>query len=71
LDALYAKPRQITMPMTHGFGAIENKLTVSPTHYIQSFRAVLLHIAGFCAKAADFHDGGGERGRLKLAARRP
>jgi hypothetical protein len=50
LDALYAKPRQITMPMTDGFGDIENKLAAGRTHYIQPFRAVLLHIAKFAPK---------------------
>jgi hypothetical protein len=56
LDALYAKRGQITMPMTHGFGDIANKLTGRSTHYIQRFRAVLLHIVSFCPKAADFRD---------------
>ncbi|APO52294.1 hypothetical protein WN73_04735 [Bradyrhizobium sp. CCBAU 45394] len=58
MDALYAKRGQITMPMTHGFGDIANKLTGGPTYYMQRFRAVLLHIVSFCSKAADF------RGRL-------
>jgi hypothetical protein len=53
LDALYAKRGQITMPMTHGFGAIENKLTGRSTHYIQRFRAVLLDIVRFCAEVGD------------------
>ncbi|WP_354046458.1 hypothetical protein [Bradyrhizobium sp. LB12.1] len=51
MHALYAKRGQITMPMTHGFGAIENKLTAGGTHYIQRFPAVFLHIAKFCVKA--------------------
>jgi len=54
LDALYAKRGQITMPMMHGFGTIENKLTAGRTHYIQRFRGRLLHIAGFGAEAEKF-----------------
>ncbi|MCS3729788.1 hypothetical protein FHR88_004854 [Bradyrhizobium betae] len=42
------------MPMMHGFGTIENKLTGRPTHYIQRFRSRLLHIAGSGAKAGEF-----------------
>jgi len=56
LDALYAKRGQITMPMMHGFGTIENKLTGRPTHYIQRFWGRLLHIAGFGAEAEQFGD---------------
>ncbi|WP_041748210.1 hypothetical protein [Bradyrhizobium cosmicum] len=54
MNALYAKRRQITMPMMHGFGTIENKLTGRLTHYMQRFRAHLLHLAGFGAEAEEF-----------------
>jgi hypothetical protein len=54
LDALYAKRGQITMPMTHGFGDIENKLTAGPTHYIQRFEVILLHIESFVPKRRIF-----------------
>jgi hypothetical protein len=53
LDALYAKRGQITMLMMHGVGDIGNKLTGRPTHVIQHFRADLLAIAKYCAKAED------------------